>query len=228
MRGISLYTEKHTRPSQNTKHFERFSFAKRRCVLTFAHNEHYTLISNRRNLLGLSLLLLWTVNSPSLVANAAETEETAAASSNDAAPSNDVFLESPPPLTSENSSVTEPSSTSQVPVASDPDLPATAAAEQQQVEAQAADEDEEKKKAKPSRRGRIRELEDIRSELAEKELVLLQKEQELLDKDQTLMVLREELEIEKKLRALITKEREKAEEEAALAMGICGGGSMLP
>lgn len=33
----------------------------------------------------------------------------------------------------------------------------------------------------------------IRSELAEKELILLQKEQELLEKDQTLMVLKEEV-----------------------------------
>jgi len=33
----------------------------------------------------------------------------------------------------------------------------------------------------------------IRAELAEKELILLQKEQELLDKDQTLLVLKEEV-----------------------------------
>ncbi len=33
----------------------------------------------------------------------------------------------------------------------------------------------------------------IRAELAEKELILLQKEQELLDKEQTLMVLKEEV-----------------------------------
>ena len=40
--------------------------------------------------------------------------------------------------------------------------------------------------------GRIRELEEIRAELAEKELVLLGKEQELLERDQTVQVLREE------------------------------------
>jgi len=33
----------------------------------------------------------------------------------------------------------------------------------------------------------------IRAELADKELILLQKEQELLDKDQTLLVLKEEV-----------------------------------
>ncbi len=37
-----------------------------------------------------------------------------------------------------------------------------------------------------------------------------------------------QLEIEKKLRTLLTKEKEKAEEEATLAMGLCTGGSMLP
>lgn len=42
-------------------------------------------------------------------------------------------------------------------------------------------------------KGRIRELEKIRAELAEKQLVLLQKEQELSEKEQTLLVLREEV-----------------------------------
>lgn len=37
-----------------------------------------------------------------------------------------------------------------------------------------------------------------------------------------------QLELERKLRALLTKEKEKAEEEAALAMGLCTGGAMLP
>lgn len=37
-----------------------------------------------------------------------------------------------------------------------------------------------------------------------------------------------QLEIEKKLRVLLTKEKEKAEEEATLAMGLCTGSSMLP
>lgn len=37
-----------------------------------------------------------------------------------------------------------------------------------------------------------------------------------------------QLELERKLRALLSKEKEKAEEEAALAMGLCTGGAMLP
>lgn len=52
---------------------------------------------------------------------------------------------------------------------------------------------EDATKSKGRKKGRIRELEEIRSELAEKELVLLGKEKELLDKDQTVQVLREEV-----------------------------------
>lgn len=78
------------------------------------------------------------------------------------------------------------------------------------------------------RRGRIRELEEIKAQLAEKELELLSKENALLEQEQDIRTLQAELEIEKKLRALITKEKEKAEEEAALAMGLCSGGTMLP
>jgi hypothetical protein len=37
-----------------------------------------------------------------------------------------------------------------------------------------------------------------------------------------------QLDLERKLRALLTKEKEKAEEEAALSMGLCTGGAMLP
>ncbi len=40
---------------------------------------------------------------------------------------------------------------------------------------------------------------------------------------------RKQLELERKLRALLTKDKEKAQEEAALALGLCGtGGAMLP
>lgn len=37
-----------------------------------------------------------------------------------------------------------------------------------------------------------------------------------------------QLELERKLRALLTYEKEKAEEEAALAMGLCSGANLLP
>lgn len=90
-------------------------------------------------------------------------------------------------------------------------------------------EEEERRKGRKRGKGRIRELQEIRAELAEKELVLLEKQEELLEKEQTVMVLREELEIERKLRELLAKDVKKAEEQAALAMGLCGvGGSMLP
>ncbi len=58
---------------------------------------------------------------------------------------------------------------------------------------QQATQEEQQRKSKGRKKGRIRELEEIRSELAEKELVLLGKEQELLDKDQTVEVLRKEV-----------------------------------
>ncbi len=37
-----------------------------------------------------------------------------------------------------------------------------------------------------------------------------------------------QLDLERKLRALLSKEKEKAEEQAALATGLCVGGSILP
>jgi len=88
---------------------------------------------------------------------------------------------------------------------------------------------EQKEKTQPGRRkGRIKELEEIKGQLAQKELELLSKENVLLQQKQDIEVLRQELEIEKTLRALITKEKEDAEEEAALAMGLCTGSTMLP
>ena len=89
-------------------------------------------------------------------------------------------------------------------------------------------QEDERRAVRRRGRGRIRELEAIKNELAEKELVLLGKERELEAREQSLAVLREELEIERKLRALVGKQKEKAEEEAALARGLCSGGSMLP
>eukprot|EP01023_Acetabularia_acetabulum_P047819 TRINITY_DN5041_c0_g3_i1.p1 TRINITY_DN5041_c0_g3~~TRINITY_DN5041_c0_g3_i1.p1 ORF type:complete len:256 (-),score=62.50 TRINITY_DN5041_c0_g3_i1:2544-3311(-) len=86
-------------------------------------------------------------------------------------------------------------------------------------------EEEERRKAqRKKKKGRIRELEEIRSTLAEKEIILLGKEKELLEKEQSIEVLQQELELERKLRTLLTKEKERAEEEAALAMGLCVGG----
>lgn len=89
-------------------------------------------------------------------------------------------------------------------------------------------EEEQRKSLRKTRRSRIKELEDTRLELAEKQLKLIEREKELLDKDQTVSTLREELDLERKLRALLTKEKDKAEEEAALAMGLCTGAFTLP
>lgn len=103
----------------------------------------------------------------------------------------------------------------------------TVAPHRMQVALAAVQEQEPRKTGRRSK-GRIRELQEAREELAEKQLILLEKERELLKDEQTVMVLQQELEIERKLRALLTKEKEKAEEQAALAMGLCTGGAMLP
>ncbi|KAJ9524402.1 hypothetical protein QJQ45_008616 [Haematococcus lacustris] len=58
-------------------------------------------------------------------------------------------------------------------------------------------DEEEKRKLRRRSKGRIRELTEIRAELAEKELILLEKEQELLERDQTLTVLKEEAEVQR-------------------------------
>lgn len=55
------------------------------------------------------------------------------------------------------------------------------------------EQEEERRRLRKSRRGRLRELEEARSELAQKELVLMEKQAELLEKEQTLLVLREEV-----------------------------------
>lgn len=56
-----------------------------------------------------------------------------------------------------------------------------------------AAEEEERRAARKKRRNRLRELEEIRSDLAERELELLQKSAELQEKEQTLAVLKEEV-----------------------------------
>uniref|UniRef100_A0A1D1ZMJ7 Uncharacterized protein n=2 Tax=Auxenochlorella protothecoides TaxID=3075 RepID=A0A1D1ZMJ7_AUXPR len=88
--------------------------------------------------------------------------------------------------------------------------------------------EETPKPSKKRRRSRLGELQEIRQQLAQRELELLSKERSLSARDQDISVLQEELEIERKLRALLTKDKEKAEEEAALAFGLCTGTSMLP
>ena len=86
----------------------------------------------------------------------------------------------------------------------------------------------ETKKKPLSRKSRIKELEDIKAQLAVKELELMSKENALLEKEQSISVLQAELEIERKLRDLIIKEKEEAEEEALLSKSLCTGSTMLP
>ena len=86
----------------------------------------------------------------------------------------------------------------------------------------------ETKKKPLSRKSRIKELEDIKAQLAVKELELMSKENALLEKEQSISVLQAELEIERKLRDLIVKEKEEAEEEALLSKSLCTGSTMLP
>ena len=72
------------------------------------------------------------------------------------------------------------------------------------------------------------ELESVRAELEEKELLLLSQSKELQQKEQTVLVLQERLEIERRLRELLIAEKEKALEEAALARGFCGVSRLAP
>ena len=74
----------------------------------------------------------------------------------------------------------------------------------------------------------MRELQELRSSLREKEFALLQKQQELEEKEQTMIVLQEQLSLEKKLRDILIEEKEKAIEEAKLAAGLCSQGGMMP
>eukprot|EP00238_Polyblepharides_amylifera_P006661 CAMPEP_0196590608 /NCGR_PEP_ID=MMETSP1081-20130531/67062_1 /TAXON_ID=36882 /ORGANISM="Pyramimonas amylifera, Strain CCMP720" /LENGTH=199 /DNA_ID=CAMNT_0041913759 /DNA_START=300 /DNA_END=902 /DNA_ORIENTATION=+ len=80
----------------------------------------------------------------------------------------------------------------------------------------------EKVKLKPKGfSSRIRELEETRKKLQEKESELLLKQEALLNQEQTVQVLEEQLMLERRLRELLTKEKKSAEEEAALAIGLC-------
>ena len=98
----------------------------------------------------------------------------------------------------------------------------------EEVDAERQFRDVEQKERKMFKKGRIRELQDMREQLAETELKLLQQQVELERSEQSVEVLLEELELERKLRGLLTKEKEKAVEEASLALGLCSQGTLLP
>ena len=97
-----------------------------------------------------------------------------------------------------------------------PTAPSVAADARPPKEEQKAEEGK-----KTDRRGRMRELQDLRSELEIKELELESKENELQKSDQTVQVLQQELELKTKLYELMKTERDKAIEESKLASGLC-------
>lgn len=103
--------------------------------------------------------------------------------------------------------------------------------EQLQEEARRILEEEEAAAAavkQQKRKNKLQELQEIRSSLNRKQVEILQKQQELLEKDQTVAVLTQELELERNLRELLIREKEKAEEQAKLALGLCGMNYLLP
>eukprot|EP00892_Ulva_mutabilis_P001139 jgi/Ulvmu1/11025/UM007_0205.1 len=81
----------------------------------------------------------------------------------------------------------------------------------------------------PSKRrlSRLQELQQARDDLRAKQQELLQKTEELQEKEQTIAILKEELDVERVLRALLENDKDKAEEMAKLATGLCSG-AMLP
>jgi len=99
---------------------------------------------------------------------------------------------------------------------------ATATAPSVSVDARPPKEEQKAEDGKKTdRRGRMRELQDLRSELEIKELELESKENELQKSDQTVQVLQQELELKTKLYELMKTERDKAIEESKLASGLC-------
>ena len=64
----------------------------------------------------------------------------------------------------------------------------------------------------------------MRDSLKEKEVELLEKQRELAEKDQTMIVMKEQLGLEKKLRGILIEEKENAIKEAKLAAGLCSQG----
>lgn len=93
----------------------------------------------------------------------------------------------------------------------------------------AADKEPTKEDKSSKGRGRLKELESLKTELAEKEIGVQEKEIEMLKRDQTLAVLQEELELAKKLNSLLKKDRDRAIEEAKLSIGLCAqAGGFMP
>ncbi|QDZ23603.1 hypothetical protein HOP50_11g61430 [Chloropicon primus] len=89
-------------------------------------------------------------------------------------------------------------------------------------------EKEKKENIFSVRKSKVRELQELRNSLKEKEFALMEKQQELEGKEQTIIVMKEQLALEKKIRDILIEEKEKAVEEAKLTAGLCAQGGMMP
>ena len=107
------------------------------------------------------------------------------------------------------------------PVAEEATTTAAAATAAPSVAPSPKEEQKAEEGKKTDRRGRMRELQDLRSELEIKELELEGTANELQKSDQTVQVLQQELELKTKLYELMKTERDKAIEESKLASGLC-------
>lgn len=76
-------------------------------------------------------------------------------------------------------------------------------------------------KRSDKRAGRLEELNALRVELDLKELEVREKTQELLRQEQTSAVLQEELELARRLNAILKSEVDRVKEESKLSMGLC-------
>ena len=68
---------------------------------------------------------------------------------------------------------------------------------------------------------RLEELNALRVELDLKELEVRQKSQQLLRQEQTTAVLQEELELARRLNAILKSEVDRVKEESKLSIGLC-------
>ena len=79
----------------------------------------------------------------------------------------------------------------------------------------------EKDGKKQSKAARLEELNELRLELDLKEIEVRQKTQELVKQEQTSAIIQEELELARKLNAILQQELDRVKEETKLASGLC-------
>lgn len=79
----------------------------------------------------------------------------------------------------------------------------------------------EKDGKKQSKAARLEELNELRLELDLKEIEVREKTQELVKQEQTSAIIQEELELARKLNAILQQELDRVKEETKLASGLC-------